>query len=300
MRYLHDIWIVARYELAEAVRSRRAVVLLVLFIAGGMLMCNAVVSGIYKMETQLSETLGLPASASAGVVTDALWKHKEFRRMITHFFDDESVAEELLSVPPMAMVFSWLAFIFTPVLVVLVTSGRISEEIGSGSVRFALLRTPRSAWCLGKYFGQSFMLIVALMLGAIGAWCIFRFRLTGIDNLAMARAMIIYAWKVWLYSLSFVGLSLGISQVTCSPVKAMAAAFIAWIALSVLSVMARHYIGDGINELWQLVLLLTPQGHRTDMWRLDMAHQVQAAFYLVTLGFVYLFAGFAFFSRNDI
>lgn len=299
--FLRDIWVIGRYELSEAVRSRRAVVLLVLFVAGGMLACNSVVSSIHKAESEIAEALGLPTSSSAGIVTDALWKHKVFRRIMSRVIGDRQVAMELLSVPPMAMVFAFLAFTFTPLLVMLTTSSRISEEIGTGSVRYVAVRTSRLAWIFGKFLGQSFMLIVALMLSAAGAWCIFRFRLADMDILAMSQAMVVYAWKVWLYSLAFVGLAIGVSQVTRSANKAMCLGYLIWFGLTVLSIMGHTRINHGAaGQAWQLVLMLIPMGHRMDMWRLDIAHQVQGAFFLISLGMMYMMAGYAFLSRKDI
>lgn len=301
MRYFfRDIWVVGRYELAESIRSRRALVVLVLFLAGGVLTCNGIVSGIHKAEKEISKTLGLPQTTSAGVLTDELWKHKGFRRIMASLIGDKAVAEELLSVPPMAMIFSWLSFTFAPLLVMLTSSTRISEELGSGSIRFAAIRSSRAAWCLGKYIGQACVLIVVLMLSAVAAWCVFRFRLAGIDSIAMARALIIYAWKVWLYSLSFVGLALGVSQMTHSPNKAMSIGFMMWFVMGILAAVASVRLSQGGTEYWQLLQMVIPMGHQMDMWRMSLAHQVQAAFFLITLGLTYMFAGYFWFGRKDI
>lgn len=291
---------VGRYELADAVRSRRAIVVLVLFLTGGMLACNGVVTVIHKAEVQISEVLGLPAASSAGVVTDALWEYQGFRRLMIQLIGDRSVALELLSVPPMAMVFSWMLFTFAPILVMLTSSTRISEEIESGSVRFVVLRTSRAAWVAGKFIGQSLLLILALLLAAVGAWCVFRYRLADIDSLTMGRAMIIYVWKVWIYSLSFVGLALGISQLTHSSNKAMSFGFLAWFVLTVLFAVAGMRLEHGGTQAWQLVTMLVPMGHCLDMWRMDFAHQLQAAFFLMSLGLSYLLVGYIWFSRKDV
>lgn len=299
-RFFHDIFVVARYELADAVRSRRVAAFLVLYLAGAMLICNGFISVLHTLEDQIAQTLVLPKSASVGAATDALWKSRQFREMITHLVGDRQVALELLSIPPIALIYGWMAFTFTPLLVMLAASGRISEEISSGSARFTLVRTTRSAWCVGKFFGQAMEVILALTLSAVGAWCIARFRLAGADHAQTIQAMIIYAWKVWLYSLPFVGLALGISQTTRSPHLAMTVGFIAWVVVSVLFLIARHYVGDGVRQIWQLVLFIIPRGHQMDLWRLDPAHLFHGAVWLVTLSFSYLFAGHALFSRKDL
>jgi ABC-type transport system involved in multi-copper enzyme maturation permease subunit len=298
--FFRDTWIVGRYELADAVRSRRALVVLILFLAAGILICNGVVSFIFKAEAQISETLGLPASTSAGVVTDALWEYKGFKRLMIELVGDRAVALELLAVPPMVMIFSWLTFTLAPILVMITSSTRISEELGCGSIRFVALRTSRAAWVLGIFMGQALLLILALLLSAIGAWCVFRFRLADIDSMAMGRGMIVYAWKVWVYSLSFIGLALGISQTTHSANKAMSFGCLAWFGFWVLYGIASFRLDNGGTKAWQLVEILTPMGHCLDMWRSDFAHQVQATFFLASLGLVYLFSGYFWFARKDV
>ena len=46
--------------------------------------------------------------------------------------------------------------------------------------------------------------------------------------------------------------------------------------------------------------MMVPMGHSIDMWRMGLAHQVQAGFFLVALGLVYMFIGYLKFARKDI
>jgi len=300
MKLVRDIFIVARYELSDAVKSRRAAVVLLLYVVGAMLTCNGFISVLRRIEVELCKVLSLPPSSSPGAVVSVLWKSRQFSRMMRELIGDRQVVEQLMSVHPMALVYGWLIFAFTPILVMLTTSTRISEELESGSVRFVLLRTSQPAWCVGKFFGQALTIIVALMFSALGSWCLTRFRLTGMNNFAVAQGMIIYSWKAWLYSLAFIGMALGVSQLTRSPNKAMALGFGAWMAVTVLGIMSKHFVGDGWKQIWQAVHMLVPIGHRLDLWRVDLVHQVQSVAFLVCLGFVYMFAGHAFLSKRDL
>lgn len=300
LTFWKNIWIVAREEIADSVQSRRVAVLIILYLAGSMLACNGFISTIHKLESQLTELMALGSVSSPGAVTDALWKSESFRRMVIHLTGDKDVAMELLSIPPMAVIYAWLVFTFIPLLVMMSSAGRISEEVHAGSCRFVLTRITRSAWCLGKFVGQAMEVIVPLTLSVIGAWCIARFRLTGMDGIAVMRGMIFYGWKAWIYSLSFIGLALGISQLTRSPNQAMAFGFLAWVVMSILSLMANHFAGDGIRQIWLGVQMIIPMGHRMDLWRLDFAHVCQASIYLVALGLAYLYAGHVVFTKKDL
>lgn len=300
MNLLRDIFVIARHELADSIRSRRVAVFLVLYLAGAMIACSGFISVVHRLEQQLSEALALSQSRAPGAVIDTVWKSRQFQDMITHLVGDPAIAREFFNIPVIALFYGWLAFVFTPLLVMLSASGRISEEVSSGSARFVLVRTRRQAWCLGKFAGQAVEVIVPLMLSAIGAWCVARFRLPTMDGAEALRTMIIYAWKVWLYSLPFVGLALGISQATRSPYLAMTAGFIAWIALVILSAVSTHFVGDGIRQAWQLVQIVNPLDHQLDLWRTDPRHVVSACVFLVALAFTYLSAGYAVLARKDL
>jgi ABC-type transport system involved in multi-copper enzyme maturation permease subunit len=296
--FLRHVWVVLRYELADTIRSRRVVILLLLYLAGAMLTCNGFITAMHKLEMQLADTLALPASSSAGAVTDGLWRSKAFRRMVISLVGNKEIALEILSVPPIAVIYGWLAFMFTPVLVTLSAAGRIAEEVSSGSVRYVLTRTSRPAWCIGKFMGQACEVLLALMLSAIGTWCLARFRMASAGDLDTARWIVLYGWKAWIYSLAFIGLALGISQAVRSPYHAMGLSLIALIVMGILSLMARHFAGEGWQQLWQIADFIFPINHKMNLWRLKPAYILNASLYLVALGFAYLFLGYAVFAKR--
>lgn len=300
MNLLRDIFVIARHELADSIRSRRVAVSLVLYLAGAVLACSGFIEVVHRLEQQLSEALLLSRSHAPGAVMDSVWESRQFREMVVHLVGDRTIAQEFFHVPLVALFYGWLAFVFTPMLVMLSASGRIAEEVSTGSARFVLVRARRATWCLGKFAGQAVEVIVPLMLSAIGAWCVARFRLPTLDSGEALRVMIVYAWKVWLYALPFVGLALGISQTTRSPYLAMTVGFVAWIALAILWRVALYFVGDGLRQTWQLVLILVPMGHRLDLWRADPTHVVTAGAFLVSLAFAYLSAGYAILRRKDL
>ncbi len=296
--FCRQVGVVLRYELADSIRSRRVLILLLLYLAGAMLACNGFITAIHKLEGQLSETLALPGAATPGAVTDALWRSKAFRRMVISLVGHKEIALEVLSLPPIAVIYGWLAFTFTPILVVLSAAGRIAEEISSGSARYVLTRTSRPAWCLGKFGGQACDVLLALMLSAIATWCVARFRLSNCDGLDTARWIILYGWKAWLYSLAFIGLSLGISQAVRSPHHAMGLTLGVLIVMGILALMSQHMVGEGWSQLWQVTDYLFPMKQKLNLWRLQPLYIVNAGVYLVTLAMAYMLAGYAILSRR--
>lgn len=297
---LAKIWRVAQDELHDALRSRRFVVVLVLYVLGAGGACFGFISALHKVEIELSGALGLSASDSPGAVADALWQSVTFKRMIGQLVGDRQVAQELLAIPPVALIYGWLAFTFTPILVMLSTPARIAEDVASGYARFSLVRASRTEWCLGKFLGQALEIIVPLMLSAISAWSVARFMLYSMAGADVIGAMIIYGWKVWVYCLAFTGLALGVSQLCRSANQATAFALMLWTVLA----LARGAHAMIPSAAWQKVLailpLLTPAGHKLDLWRTSPAYVLPAMVYILSIGAVFFAIGHAFFLKRDL
>jgi ABC-type transport system involved in multi-copper enzyme maturation permease subunit len=298
-RFFRHLMILTRFELADSIRSRRAAVVLLLYLAAAILSTNAFVTALQKLEVQLGEILQT-GSGSPGAMADALWKSARFRHMIGALVGDNTVAEGLMSVPPIALLFGFLAFFYTPFFVLLTATPRVAGDVWTGAARFVLFRTSRAAWVLGKVLGQAALVLLALTLSAGCAWGLARFRLEGMDGVAAARGMAIMAGKAWIFSLPFLGLAIGISQLVRSPNTANALGFLGWLGTGVLALTAKHFAGDGWRSVWDLVLMLVPQGYQLDLWRTDFASVASASVFLAALGAAYLAAGFAVFSRRDL
>ena len=294
------VWIVARHELADSVRSRRVLVLLLLYLAGSVAGTLLFISILQKVERQLVETLGLAAANNTGSVTATLWKSDWFKGILTTLVGDRERAAALLAIPPLGLFYGWLSLSFAPLLVMLMSSARIAEEIWSGSVRFVLFRASRLHWCLGKFAGQAAQLMLALLISAVGAWCVGLIRMHAFQPLPTAWAMLGFACKAWVYAMAFLGLATAISQVCTAPNLALALGFIAMIAMTALSALARHFTGAGVRRLWDLANALTPGGHRLDLGWGDALHAWPAAVFLLTLSVAYLLAGYAAFARRDL
>lgn len=300
MTLFASVLTVARHEVADAMRSRRALVLLVLYLVGGIAATLLFVKVLHEVETQVMKTVGLDPAKKAGGVATTLWASHSMREGLIHLSGDEALARQLLAIPPLALFFGWLAFTFTPLLVVLTSSARIAEEVWSGAVRFALFRTTRFAWCLGKFLGQALQLLGVLLLGAAGAWLIGWLRLDTLDAPAAAGWMVVFAIKAWVYALAYLGLALGVSQLCGGPNLAVGLGFLAMTVLAAAGGIAAWAAGDGWRRAWDLVRLLTPGGHRMDLWRADAAHAAPAAVFLLALSLVYFSLGHARFARKDL
>ena len=297
---LRQFWIVARYELIDAVRSRRAVTLLLLYLLGSLAASNLFVHVVHRIENRLVEAMQLTPYEEAGGVTRALWQSDHFRHMLAELVGDRELAKRLLSVPPLSIFYGWLSFTFGPLLVLLMSCPRVAEEVGAGSARFVLFRTTRGIWCCGKFAGQAVMLLAALLVSGLAAWIVGLVRMSSFESSLAALAILVFSSKAWLYSLAYLGLALGVSQTSRSPIIATAIGLMVMTALTVLALVSQHWQGPGWRRLLDLTLALTPRGNNLLLWHLDAPHLVPGLILLPALGLLYFSIGHIVFARRDL
>ena len=295
-----QILTVARHEWTDSVRSRRTLVVLVLYVAVSLAATAIFVTLLRSIEREFMRALGLKPAAGTGGVTVTVWQSDAFKRVVGDLVRDRDLANALLGMPPLALFFGWLSFTFGPLLVLLTAAGRIAEEVASGSARFVLFRCPRLAWTLGKFGGQALLILCGLVLSAATVTVFGWLRLESCDPAATVFAIFGLALKVWVYCLPFLGLALGISQVTRSPHLATALSFLALMGLGIGGHVAEQNAAGGWARLWTLAAQLLPFSHQPDLWRQDWAHVLPAAVVLMGLAGAYLLAGYACLRRRDV
>ena len=300
IRALQQFVTVTAYELVDSFRSRWALVLLILYLLGSIASTYGFIEVLHKVEVKVVESMGLTASKTPGSATETLWKSKQFEDIVTGLMDNNrTLAKKMLSAPPVALFYSWLSLTFVPLLIIMISSSRISEEVSHASVRYVLFRTPRSTWCLGKWAGQSLLLLGALLLSAVGAWGVAVIRMRGFEPVAGAWALLGFSFKTWIYGFAYLGLALGVSQVFRSPVIATAVGLVGMIFLAVLSWVAEFRQSVTTNPIWPILLKCTPRGYKAGLRDTEWAQALPASVMLLVLGAVFFMAGYAVFARRD-
>lgn len=299
-RLFRDAGVVAWNEWQDSLRSRRGLVVLLLFLAGavgGILMSIAF---IHSVEKNLAKALILEPTEGTGSMTATLWKNASFRSTVTDLVDDPDLAEALLSAPPLSLFFCGIIFFLTPMLVAMTSSHRLTEDVWSGASRFVLFRTSRLAWCLGKFAGQGVVLLIALLVSVPAAWLCGWIRMEDYPVWATLVAMFVFAMKAWVYSLSFLGLVSGLSLFVRNPGVATAVGVLGLAAFSIVYHVAGHYSGEGWWIALELPRFLTPYAYHVDLLRPDWRHMFPSIITLITLSIAYLLAGYARLARRDV
>ncbi len=291
----------ALFELAGAMRSRRALVYVVLYLAISLLGMNGSISGLAKMEEQLSDILQVEKTeGKSGVVSAALWKSKPFQNLARKVVGDSLVYDDICGKHPAELIYAWIVFLAVPLLAVFVSSRRIAEDIKSGSAKYMLLRVTRLEFTMAKYLGMALLVLFGLLAGAVGAWCVAAFRLSGADIPALLPAMLMWSVKAWFLSLAWIGIALSVSHFFMSGAKADAVATIILIAFSVAPTLLTHFADGPISGKLRVFMMIFPSEAADQLWRTSFLPVATAALWLVMLGLFWLSLGHIYFSRRDV
>src|SRR5690606_15904717 len=139
--------------------------------------------------------------------------------MCTSLVADAGIREELLRMPPLSIFYGYMALILVALLVLVISTGTIAADLGSGAARFALFRCDRLTWATGKLLGQEALLAAGLSVGALVA---------GTVGALLDAGFVPETWlwllrtsfRAWLYGSAYLGIFLGISLVSRSALKA--------------------------------------------------------------------------------
>jgi ABC-type transport system involved in multi-copper enzyme maturation permease subunit len=294
---IRRVWQVGVFEIFGALRSRRALVVMVLYLAASLLGMNGTVSILGKLEGQLSSALSLQVDESgrSGVVSKALWQSKSFQRMARSAVGDSPVYDDIKGKHPAELIYAYLTFLFVPLLTILMAANRVADDIHCGSVRYMLTRVTRFEWAVGKYLGSSIIMMAGLFVGALGAWTVAAFRLAGADLPWLFVHMLVWGVKAWILSLSWLGLALGVSHIARSGAKATSIAVFALVVFSASSALLSRF-----GRHFAVLTRLFPSGVEDSLWRCSIFPVAGASLWLLVLGLFYLTLGYAFFAKGDV
>ena len=122
----------------------------------------------------------------------------------------------------------------------------------------------------------------------------------GVDVAALLPAMVLWSFKAWFLALAWLGLALGISHFFQTPGKADGFAMLALFVFAVTPSLLR-VLDDSDGFAGSLVILrqLFPSAVEDGLWRASFLPVATSAAWLVSLGLLYLSAGYAYFARRD-
>ena len=292
---------VAAGELSEAVRSRRAVMTVIVFLAASALMMYGVTALVSLLEVEVARTLQLEPGSGTGSVANTLWKSVPFRRIVKGALKDPLLFEAVQHRHPLELLYAFFVFAYVPILAVLTAGGRLSEELESGAVRFQLLRVRRHEWVLGRWLGQCLLQLPALFMGALVAYVFLAWRMPQGDVLRLFPALCMWSFRAWFLLVSWLGLAMGVSMLTHSQTKASSWGFLLVVIFTILP--RRMYVWAALGGVrgWLVHFAdFFPVALTPGLWEPSWACCSAAALRLVLQSLFYLSIGYFFCSRRDV
>lgn len=292
---------VAVQEIYEALRSKRVLILALLFVGGAVAGTLAFVDLLESLEATLAQALAVAEPGKPGAVTAELMRSPELTRMLSRLVGDDALASQLASLPPLALFYGWVGFTFLPVLIMLTAAETISAELATGSIRFSLLRTDRLSFSLGKLAGQALLMTCGVCAGALAVWLTGYFALASFEASATAGWLALLSLRIAVYAFAYVGLAVGLSHLTRSVPLSRALALGSLLVLGVIYGVARHsdYVREHVPGLADGLLVFVPRSYMLDLWRVDLLDRAPALLMLAVLGTLFFACGYGYRARRD-
>ncbi len=289
-----SVRLVAGFDLLESLKSRKAVVLLCLYLVGALGASAIFIRLLSVVRERLEEQLG------GTVEVKEVMESPGMARALGALAGDADVAQALVGIPPMALFYGWLAMNFVPLLVLFTSADAVSGDLSSGAVRYSLFRTDRLSWALGKLIGQTSLMALGVLVGALACWVMGILWLDRMPVGDTAIWLLRISGRSIVYSFAYLGMVMCASQLARTNARAGGLALLIMFLNSVVgSVLQTEWIAERSPVLFGALAKLFPNGHHLELWHPGLVESGGAMVGLVGIGLGYFALGFWRFSTRD-
>lgn len=297
-----DVWLVARFEILRAVRTWRALALLVLYGIASAGAAWLFVQLVGLLEVELADQLGVAATRVPGAMLQQFVKSDTWRKMLEAMTGSPHLVASLLSVPPLALFHLWFGFLIVPFFAASASAECIALDVASRAIRYEAQRTGRIELVLGRFLGQLVLTALATVVASAVVWVVGMAAMVGNEALPLAGWLAWYTPRIWVFGVPFVAMGVAASQLTSSAawarVMAVGGVALSWVALGVAR-WAELQEGALYGLLADVTLQILPQGWLRGLWE-PGAGWLLSALVCMASSVVLLTAGYLRFSRRDL
>lgn len=285
--FARDAGLVAVFDLRESLRTRRALVLVLLY-----LLIAGAASGIYvrivREITQRMDTLDV----QGGMASASAMQDEGYHMMLLFFAGGDGVlADHLATYPAMVLIFAWTSLAFLPWFIALTSYDQIAGDLHQRTIRYAALRTTRGAYVTGKLLGQAALVAGVAGLGMLPVVIIGALYLPNFAAIATITALL-STWPITVVSaLAFLGVVSLASQLCRSPGAARAAALGLLLLVWILSLQ---------SGVWAWLGVLSPWYWKPGLFQPGLLDRLVAVLGCLGLCAAYTGLGFLRFRRRDL
>ncbi|MBX3130340.1 MAG: ABC transporter permease subunit [Polyangiaceae bacterium] len=294
MTRAQSIRLVASFDLLESLRSRKAVVLLALYLLGALGASAIFIRVLSVIRERLEEQVG------QAVDVKELMASPGMTRLVGALAGDADVAGAIVTIPPLALFYGWLAMNFVPLLVLFTSADAVAGDVSSGSVRYSLFRTDRFSWAFGKLVGQTTLMSLGVLVGALGCFVMGLVWLDGMPAGDTALWLLRISGRAIVYSFAYLGMVMCASQLTRTHARAGGLALAIMFLCSLGGrVLSAEPIEESAPELFGALVKLFPNGHHLALWHPGLGQSLGAMAGLLIIGLGFFALGFWRFSARD-
>lgn len=301
--FLRDVALIGRFELAEAVRSKLLMVMVILFVGAGAVGAWQYTELLGTIEENAAKMMNAPQTRKPGAMARGIQGSTSYRDMIRRMVSDDRKADYYASVPPIVLFFGWVSMMFTPWLVLFTSAETIATEVAGRGIRYSLMRTGRLQYALGKMAGQSAIVAGVTALSAIAFFVVAWIGLGTFDVGPTAVGMLSYWPRILVATLPFLAWAMFASMVTASVNMARIVSLAGAVGLAIISGLAHKKswrTGPVSESLLDGVGFLTPFGHTDGLSYPPGGEFAQDLAVCLALTVVYFAAGFAILRKRDV
>ncbi len=274
MRVLQDTWRIARFDLMTAIRTRRALVALLIYLAGALATGGALVwvENQFGDKIQTARTAIDASEAMASMQADA---PNVYEGLASITGGDEAIARHLLHMPLVLLGFFWTTLTFLPLLIALVSYDIVNSEVNQRSARFILLRTSRTSLLLGKMLSHGLLFLAVTVAANVALFLYAWMKLPTFDLLPAAGLLL----RFWMLTIPF-----GFCYIALA---ALVSSLVDGGGLS-MAVMVGVLIGLGVLSSSADLGFLSPSFYKLNLWSPKLLDVLGSALAFLAFGLIFL------------
>ena len=258
---IRNILEIVIYELQAAVATRRALMVIGLYLASGVIGSLVYVGAINQIEEKAIEGLiaqGATASDAASAIS--VFEDQAYEGIISFFVGaPKEELNPLLIDSPILPVFLWASLMFLPLLILMTSFDHVVSDLHNRSICYQLLRVSRREVLLSKTMAQ--MLLFGLVT-LINAGCLLLLGISMLESIDVAAALpgLLLSWAILIpVGFAYVSITTFASTIAKQPFGALVMTIFILFTLRVLGAM-QHF--DSLSFLQYL----SPAHYETGLW----------------------------------
>jgi hypothetical protein len=295
---VRDTALVARWWLARALRTRSAIAGLTVYglviVGGGWIFTRI----LLEMERAAARTLGVPITDRPGAMLDTLKGRGDLQDVLRGLIGDAELASWAIDLPILSIYTFWLGLAVVPFLAAAAGAEVVSPDIRDRSIRFELVRTGRLELVLGRLAGQALLVAVGLLVGFTGVWVLAMTAMVEQPPVQQATTLLLFAPRLWVWSLPWLGLGVACSQLTGTVNLARALA-LAGVASGLIGyALTKFLVAPHLPMLADVLLPVLPSSWVRGLWGPGLGW-LSSAVALLGLGLVAALVTYPLFRRRN-